>query len=121
MPLPALLALTLALPALAQAPAPAAPAAPTSGWQAKFDELWPQRTDPKVLKQLYDIVEPVQKQNDSDFEADWRLASLLNWDANNYPDGDLKAGLGKRAWTVGDKAIQAKPDDVKGQYNAAVG
>src|SRR4051812_31860354 len=114
-----LLVLLLSTTALAQGPKK--PAAPDPNWAAKFDELFPQRSDPKVLKQLYDLVEPVQKQNDADFEANWRLASILNWDANNYPDGEAKAGLGKRAWTVGDKAIQAKPDDVRGQYNAAVG
>src|SRR6267142_5533115 len=115
-----LFALLLSSSAFAQAPkAPAG--APDPNWQAKFDQLFPHRADTKVLKQLYDLVEPVQKQNDGDFEANWRLAAILNWDANNYPDGVLKASLGKRAWTVGDKAIQAKPDDVRGQYNAAVG
>jgi hypothetical protein len=106
----------------AQAPAaPAAPAQEASGWMAQFDQLFPQRADPKVLKQLYALVEPQLKQNDQDFEANWRLAALLNWDANNYPNGDLKAGLGKKAWLVADRAIGAKPDDVRGQYNAAVG
>jgi len=117
------LALPIAL-LLSAAPvlAEGAAAAPASGWMADFDKLWTQRTDAKVLAQLYKIVEPVQKANDADFEANWRLSALLNWDANNYPDGgEAKAGLGKRAWTVGDKAIQARPDDVRGQYNAAIG
>ena len=117
------LALPIAL-LLSAAPvlAEGAAAAPAAGWIADFDKLWTQRNDPKVVAQLYKIVEPVQKANDADFEANWRLSALLNWDANNYPDGgDAKAGLGKRAWTVGDKAIQARPDDVRGQYNAAIG
>jgi hypothetical protein len=99
----------------------AAPALADDAWIADFDKLWLQRDDPKVLAQLYKIVEPVAKADEKNFEANWRLASLCNWDSNNYPDGELKAGLGKRAWHVADKAIAAKPDDVRGQYNAAVG
>ena len=111
-----------AAPAFAEEAATGKVPEAAAGWIADFDKLWPDRTDPKAMKKLYDIVEPVQKKNDTDFEANWRLSALLNWDANNYPDGgDLKAGLGKRAWTVGDKAIQGKPDDVRGQYNAAIG
>ena len=121
MRLPLLAALLVAAtPAFAEAPA-ADKGAASAGWMAEFDKLWPERADAKVLKKLYDLVEPVQKKDDTAFEANWRLSALLNWDANNYPDGDLKAGLGKRAWTVGDKAIQARPDDVRGQYNAAIG
>lgn len=114
--------LASASPAFAEgATADADRGAQAAGWMADFDKLWHERSDPKAVKKLYDIVEPVQKKNDTDFEANWRLSALLNWDANNYPDGDLKAGLGKRAWTVGDKAIQGRPDDVRGQYNAAIG
>jgi hypothetical protein len=96
-------------------------AAAAAGWTAEFDQLFPQRADKAVLAKLYKLAEGALKGNDADFEGNWRLAALLNWDANNYPDGDLKAGLGKRAWTVADKAIAAKPDDVRGQYNAATG
>ncbi len=104
--------------------APAAPPAAPAGaasWTAEFDALWPKREDKAVLAKLYKLVETAAKANETDFEANWRFSQLCNWDANNYPDGDLKAGLGKRAWTLGDRAIQAKPDDVRGQYNAAVG
>ena len=77
--------------------------------------------DKPVIDRLYKLVEDQLKKDSGDFEANCRLASVLNWDANSYPNGELKAGLGKRAWTVSDRAIQARPDDVRGQYNAAVG
>ena len=110
------------LRALAAATIALSLAAPAhADWPADFDKLWTTRDDPKVLKELYAQAEAVLKKDAADFEANWRISALMNWDANNYPDGQLKAGLGKAAWTRGDRAIQAKPDDVRGQYNAAVG
>lgn len=92
-----------------------------SAWSAEFDKLWSQREDAKAVKRLYELVEGQLKKDEADFEANWRLAALLNWQANTYPNGDLKAGMGKRAWTIGDRAIQARPGDVRGQYHAAIG
>ena len=54
------------------------------------------------------------------FEVNWRLSSLLNWQANGF-EGDKKADLGKQAWEAGDKAIAAKPSDVRGHYQAGTG
>src|SRR5437588_11998123 len=89
----------------AAAPPSAAPAEAAS-CQDEFDHLFLNRADPRVVKVLSSLVEPEVKKNPTDFEAAWRLASLLNWQANTLPDGDEKAALGKRAWEIGDKAIQ---------------
>ncbi len=107
-----------AAPAAAAA-APAAHAADT-GWIADYDALWLKRDDPVTLQKLYKVLQAELKKDEGDFEANWRLASWLNWDANNY-DGDLKAGLAKRAWSASDKASAAKPEDVRAQYNGGVG
>src|SRR5476649_2480631 len=83
-------------------PAPAAATAGDSGWIADYDALWLKRDDPVTLQKLYKVLQAELKKDENDFEANWRLAAWLNWDANNY-DGDLKAGLAKRAWGASDK------------------
>jgi hypothetical protein len=117
-----------AAPAQPAAPAPApaaAPAAPApvaeGGWIAEYDRLWLERGDAVVLQKLYKVLQAQLKKDDADFEANWRLSAWYNWDANTYPDGETKKGLARRAWTVGDNAAQARPEDVRGQYNGAVG
>jgi tetratricopeptide (TPR) repeat protein len=108
-----------AVPAPAAAPAP--PAAPAvADWIAKFDELWKKRDQAAAIKDLHTILEQQLAKDPHSFEANWRLASVYNWEANGT-EGDKKAELGKLAWEVGDKAILAKPEDVRGHYQAGVG
>lgn len=130
-------ALLTATPALAQNPqgpppvrtpeaappvasAQAAPAEGPAGWREKFDELWKTRDQPASIKALHQILDQQLAAEPRSFEANWRLASLYNWEANGET-GDRKAELGKKAWEAGDKAILAKPDDVRGQYYAGLG
>jgi hypothetical protein len=89
-------------------------------WAAKFDELWKTRDQPGIEKQLHQVVDAELAKNPKSFDANWRLASLYNWEANGT-EGDAKADLGKKAWAAGDVARQAKPDDVRGHYQAGVG
>jgi len=91
-----------------------------AGWKERFDELWKKRDQPGVEKQLNAILKETLSADPGSFEANWRQASLFNWQANGA-EGDFKAGLGKAAWTAGDKAITAKPEDVRGHYNSGVG
>jgi tetratricopeptide (TPR) repeat protein len=104
-------------PAAAQAPV-AAPAA--ADWIAKFDELWNKRDQPGAVKDLHALLDQQLAKVPHSFEANWRLASVYNWEANGT-EGDKKAELGKLAWEAGDKAILAKPEDVRGHYQAGVG
>lgn len=122
-------ALLLTAPVLAQTPAPAAaPAAPAAapapaapaGWAEKWDELWKKRDQPAALKEMHDILVQQISAEPKSFEANWRLASLYNWEANGT-EGDKKAELGKLAWAAGDIAVAAKPGDVRGHYQAGVG
>jgi tetratricopeptide repeat protein len=123
-----LVLLLAAAPVLAQtppptpAPAAAAPAAPAAApaaanWMAHWDELWKTRDQAAVLAQLHQIL---AAQDQKSFEASWRLASLYNWEANGT-EGDKKAELGKQAWAAGDVAREARPNDVRGHYQAGVG
>ena len=120
---PAAPAATPAAPATAPAP-PTAPAPATtpaaSGWAGKWDELWKKRDQPAVMKEMHDILGQQISNDPKSFEANWRLASLYNWEANGT-EGDKKAEFGKQAWAAGDVAAAAKPNDVRGHYQAGVG
>jgi hypothetical protein len=96
------------------------PAEGPAGWRERFDELWKKRDQPGMEKQLNVILRDQLSADPGSFEANWRLASLFNWQANGA-QGDFKAGLGKAAGVAGDKAITAKPDDVRGHYHAGTG
>ena len=101
---------------------PVAPAEGPAGWKEKFDEQWKRRDQPGAEKQLNEILQQQLAADPKSFDANWRLASLYNWEANAPGlDGDHKAELGKLAWAAGDKAINAKPNDVHGQYQAGTG
>ena len=103
-------------------PGNAAPAEGPAGWKEKFDELWKKRDQPGVEQQLFDICQQQLKAEPKSFDANWRLASLYNWQANTPGiDNDHKAQAGKLAWEAGDKAIAARPGDVHGQYQAGAG
>jgi hypothetical protein len=107
---------------LGLAAAPAQGSAPPAAWQARFDELWPTRDDPKVGRQLGPLVRDAVAADAASFEANWRQASLLSWSADGAADGsDLKGQLGKSAWMAGDRAIKARPADVRGHYYSGVG
>ena len=127
-----LLALLLAQPTPAPArppevvppatPGAAAPAEGPAGWKEKFDELWKKRDQPAAEKQMHEVLEQQLAADSKSFDANWRLASLYNWEANAKGiDGDKKADLGHKAWEAGDKAIAARPDDVRGHYQAGTG
>ena len=100
--------------------APGTPPGSVQDFAAHFDEVWMRRDQKGAEKELYLILKPELTSNPESFEANWRLASLLNWQANST-EGDLKASLGKGAWNAGDKAILARPDDVRGHYQAGTG
>ena len=91
-----------------------------SDWTAKWDELWKTRDQAASEKEMQKILDDQLAKDPSSFEANWRQSSLYNWDANGT-EGDRKAELGKKAWEAGDKAREAKPDDVRGHYQAGVG
>ena len=117
----------------AQAPAgqgeqsapPARPVSPeptaAESWTQRFDRLWPQREDQKVLEELRNLAVTEQGKSPNDYDANWRLASVFVWEADGFPDGEQKAKVEKQAWDIADKAAQARPKQVQGQYYAGTG
>lgn len=101
-------------------PGIASPAEGPAGWREQFDQLWKTRDQPGVEKQMEQALLQHLAADPRSFDANWRLASLYNWQSN-AKEGDEKAALGRKAWEAGDKAIQAEPRDVRGHYNAGVG
>jgi hypothetical protein len=91
-------------------------------WMQRFDRLWPQRDQKKVFDELYDLAKARQVKDPKDFEANWRLAAVLVWQADGLPDGgSAKASSGKHGWDYADKAIEVRPNDARAQYYAATG
>ncbi len=72
----------------AQGPAATPPdAAPVAeSWTQHFDRLWPQRDNPKVLDEIYNLVKAQQAKDPNNFDVNWRLASLLVWQADGLAD-----------------------------------
>lgn len=91
-----------------------------AGWREQFDELWRHRDEPGAEKKLEQVVQQHLAVEPRSFDANWRLASLYNWQAD-VKEGDEKAALGRKAWEAGDKAIAANASDARGHYNAGVG
>jgi hypothetical protein len=100
----------------------AATAAHGQTLQQRWDELWTRRDATGVPNDLSSLAKAELAKNPDSFEGNWRRASLLVWQADSAADGsEVKAQLGKLAWEAGDKAIAAKPDDVRGHYFAGTG
>jgi hypothetical protein len=89
-------------------------------WIAQYEQLWKVRDQKGVEAQLHKVLKGALAQNPQDFEANWRLAALLDWQSDGA-DGDLKGPLGKAAWQAADKAVAARPDDVRGYYYSGTG
>lgn len=98
-----------------------AAAAEAPAWTRRFDELWQKRDEKGVEKELGILLKEQLAKDPAGFEPNWRLAYLLTWQANGAQGGELKAALGKAAWEAGDKAVAARPDDVRGHYFSGTG
>ena len=100
----------------------AAPAqqANSPSWTARFDEAWKHREQASAMKEIAALLKAQYAAEPNSFELNWRLAQVYVWEAN-AAEGDHKAELGKAGWEAGDKAILAKPDDVRGHYLSGTG
>src|SRR5256885_5540615 len=100
----------------------AASAAQGQTFQERWDELWARRDASDAQNELARLAKGELAKDPGSFEGNWRRASLLVWQADGVADGsELKAQLGKLALEAGDKAVAAKPDDVRGHYFAGTG
>jgi hypothetical protein len=100
----------------------AASAAHGQGLQQRWDELWAKRETADAQNELARMAKSELARDPDSFDGNWRRAALLVWQADGAADGsELKAALGKLAWEAGDKAVAAKPGDVRGHYYAGTG
>jgi hypothetical protein len=100
----------------------AASAAHAQTLQQRWDELWARRDASDAQSELARLAKAELAKDPNSFEGNWRRASLLVWQADGVADGsELKAALGKLAWEAADKAIAAKPGDVRGHYFGGTG
>ena len=105
---------------LAVSAAASAQQAASNSWMARFDDAWKRRDEHAAMKEIGAIMKAQVASDPDSFETNWRLAQVYVWEANGA-DGDHKADLGQAGWEAGDKAILAKPDDVRGHYLAGTG
>jgi hypothetical protein len=88
----------------------------------RWDELWARRDAGDAQNELARMAKAQLATDPASFEGNWRRASLLVWQADGAADGsELKAALGKLAWEAADKAVAARPDDVRGHYFGGTG
>lgn len=98
------------------------PVPTAESWTQRFDRLWAERDDPKVLEEVIQLTKAQLDQRPKDFETNWRMAAVFLWQADGMADGSpAKADYGKRGWELAEKAVAVKSKDVHGQYHAAVG
>ncbi len=93
---------------------------PQQAWTTRFDEAWKHRDQPAAMKEIGALLKAQVVSDPNSFETNWRLAQVYIWNAN-AASGDQQADLGLAGWEAGDKAILAKPDDVRGHYLAGTG
>jgi len=100
----------------------AATAADAQTFAQRWDELWARRETADAQNELARMAKAELARNPDSFEGNWRRAALLVWQADGMSDGsELKAQFGKLAWEAGDKAVAAKPGDVRGHYFSGTG
>jgi tetratricopeptide (TPR) repeat protein len=130
-PLALTLSLAAATAASAQAatlpPAPPSPDRTPSGTGlgallSEADAAYRQRDRPGALDAARDALAKAEKLAPGDYDVLWRLARLDFWRADDPGlDKKEKSKVGKRAWEIADRAVQANPARVEGWFYAAGG
>jgi hypothetical protein len=123
-PLSILVAAALAFSAVAwsETPAPdAGVALAPAEFAAKFDQLWPIRDQPGILKQMLALTNASVKANPNSYEVLYRAARLKSWEADGQTNKKIKANYGHDGWMLGEQALKAKPGGAEGHYYLAIG
>ena len=87
---------------------------------ASLDALYVKRADDAAVKELDASLSKALEAAPQDYELLWRMARILQWQADGSPE-KLKKTLARRTWDTADRARAAAPDRVEGQYYAALG
>lgn len=119
------LAVTLLVPGLAAAQAPARPDAPREALSpllAEADALYARRDEPGALDAIRAKLGQAEKLAPNDYDVLWRVARLDFWLADDPTlKSEEKSRYGKMAWEYGDRATAANPARVEGWHFAAAG
>ena len=102
------------------AAAPAA-ATPLLDLLARLDALQVRRDDPAALAEAQRLADAALAQAPNDYAVLWRAARVLFTESDEPTrSSDERSRLGKQAYDLAERAIAANPNDVAGQYWAAL-
>jgi len=115
----------LALPLLAfvwvAAADGAAPASPNAGVLATLDALHGRRDDPGALREARRLADSALAHAPNDYGTLWRAARVLFTESDDKRRSESdRSALGKEAYDLAERAIAVNPNDVAGQYWAAL-
>jgi hypothetical protein len=108
---------------LSAAGAAATPTAATSLPEllVRLDALHVRRDDPAALAEAHRVADAALAQAPNDYAVLWRAARVLFTESDTPArSNDERSRLGKQAYDLAERAIAANPNDVAGQYWAAL-
>jgi tetratricopeptide (TPR) repeat protein len=110
-----------AAPAAAPAAAPIADSAPLPAVLARIDDLYKRRDDRAAWAEEQRLVQATLARAPQDYGVLWRAARSYFWLSDDPGlNNDQRSKLGKDGWDLAERAVAANPNDVAGQYYAAV-
>src|SRR6185312_14075025 len=99
----------------------AAPATPNAGVLATLDALHGRRDDPGALREARRLADGALAHAPNDYGTLWRAARVLFTESDDKRRSESdRSALGKEAYELAERAIAVNPNDVAGQYWAAL-
>ena len=88
---------------------------------ARLDGLHVRRDDPAALAEAHRLANAALAQAPNDYAVLWRAARVVFTESDEPTrSNDERSRLGKQAYDLAERAIAANPNDVAGQYWAAL-
>jgi hypothetical protein len=123
-----LLSVLVALPALAEDPpaaapaaAPGAPAAPTvEDFVGRFEAAWKTRDDAASVKANEELITQGLKAFPEAYELLWRAARVRWWQADGTTDSKARVPIAKEGKAFAERAIKVKSDGFEAHYYTAL-
>jgi len=99
----------------------AAPATPATNVLATLDALHGRRDDPGALREARQLADGALARAPNDYGTLWRAARVLFTESEDKRRSESdRSALGKQAYDLAQRAIAVNPNDVAGQYWAAL-